>query len=193
MATRIVVRPAGAGHETLWVALWAALILAVAATVVVLRTDRAGEQALPAHQIDARRDLTAAEQGVYADLLIAADEIPLLDHGKPAVAALADAGLPPFATDVSSAKRGGHVWSRLQDGTRLAFAGVSADAGVAGSMLLRIAAADDGHGHAAAADVWLRRSPKALPARLDDASLVEAGWLQVVARFDAGVTRQSQD
>ena len=56
--------------------------------------------------LGARRDLTAAEQGVYADLLIAADEIPLLDHGRPAVSTLADMaeGLERAGSDPSRAK-----------------------------------------------------------------------------------------
>ena len=59
-----VVRPAGAGHETLYVLLASLLIIALAASVVLLRGERDDEQAIAAHQIDARRDLTAAEQGI---------------------------------------------------------------------------------------------------------------------------------
>lgn len=193
MVTRIVIPPAGAGHETVWVALWAMLILVLTATVVAVRAERRDEQALSARQIDARRDLTAAEQGVLADLLVAAEEIPLMDGGKPAVAALAAAGLPPFAVDAASAKRGGHVWSRWQDAHHQAYVGVSTDVAAAGSMLLRLGMAGDGHGHAPTADVWLRRSTDVQPAGLDDAGLAGAGWMQIVTRFDAGVTRRPND
>ncbi len=48
------VRPAGAGHETLYVLLGSVLILALAATVVGLRQQSHEAQALDAHQVDAR-------------------------------------------------------------------------------------------------------------------------------------------
>ncbi|HEN8660775.1 DUF6162 family protein, partial [Pseudomonas aeruginosa] len=44
------VRPAGAGHETLYVLLGSVLILALAATVVGLRQQSHEAQALDAHQ-----------------------------------------------------------------------------------------------------------------------------------------------
>ena len=71
------VRPAGAGHETLYVLLGSVLILALAATVVGLRQQSHEAQALDAHQVDARLDLNAAEQGIYADLQVAAEDIQL--------------------------------------------------------------------------------------------------------------------
>jgi len=73
-----VVRPAGAGHETLYVLLVSLLIVALASTVVLLRGEREDEQVIASHQIDARRDLSAAEQGIYTDLRVAFDEIQLL-------------------------------------------------------------------------------------------------------------------
>ena len=63
-----LVRPAGAGHETLYVLLLCLLILTVAGAVVAWRHDAPDTTTLPAHQLDARRDLSAAEQGIYADL-----------------------------------------------------------------------------------------------------------------------------
>ncbi|EPE2140896.1 DUF6162 family protein, partial [Pseudomonas aeruginosa] len=79
------VRPAGAGHETLYVLLGSVLILALAATVVGLRQQSHEAQALDAHQVDARLDLNAAEQGIYADLQVAAEDIQArLDDGEAA-------------------------------------------------------------------------------------------------------------
>lgn len=79
------VRPAGAGHETLYVLLGSLLILALAATVVGLRQQSHEAQALDAHQVDARLDLNAAEQGIYADLQVAAEDIQArLDDGEAA-------------------------------------------------------------------------------------------------------------
>jgi hypothetical protein len=51
---------------------------------------------------------------------------------------------------------------------------------------MRIDAEDDTQ-----VDIWLNRAPSAaLPADLGDEPLAAAGWQQVVAQFDAGVTRQ---
>lgn len=199
MSTQIV-RPAGAGNETLAVLAGCALILAVAGTVVTLRAAPAQSHAVAAHQLDARRDLTAAEQGIYADLRIALEEIDAERAGAarlPAVAALADMGLPPFAQDASSAQRGAHVWTLLADGQTQAYLGLSADSAVAASVLLRVAAPAHGHDHAEHAaedqpDIWMHRSAQAAPTALDPAQLTRAGWRQVVARFDAGVTRQQR-
>jgi len=201
MSTSIqIVRPAGAGHETLAVLAGCALILAVAAAVVTLRAAPAQSHAVAAHQLDARRDLTAAEQGVYADLRVALEEIEAERAGGtrlPAVAALSESGLPPFARDASSVQRGAHVWTLMADGQSQAYLGLSADSAVAASVLLRIAAPAQDHGHSTAAhahdaepDIWMHRSAQAAPAALDAAQLTRAGWRQVVARFDAGVTRQ---
>jgi hypothetical protein len=200
MSATQIVRPAGAGHETLAVLAGCALILAVAGTVVTLRAAPAQSHAVAAHQLDARRDLNAAEQGIYADLRIALDEIDAERAGAarlPAVAALADMGLPPFAQDASSAQRGAHAWTLLADGQTQAYLGLSADSAVAASVLLRVAAPAPAHDHAQHAgedqpDIWMHRSARAAPAALDAAELTRAGWRQVVARFDAGVTRQQR-
>jgi len=181
-----VVRPAGAGHETLYVLLVSLLIVIVAATVVLLRGEREDEQAIANHQIDARRDLTAAEQGIYTDLLVAFDEVQLLREetaAVPGVEALAEEGLPPFVVDAGSQSRGGHQWSWLEPG---AYLGRSQAPEVAGSLLLILPADSTGQ-----ADVWLRRDSAAMtPDDLGQAALIAAGWQQVVSHYDAGVTRE---
>lgn len=73
-----VVRPAGAGHETLYVLLLCLLILSVAGSVVLWRGETREVASVDSHQLDARRDLTAGEQGLYADLRVTLDEIRLL-------------------------------------------------------------------------------------------------------------------
>ncbi|MNR63473.1 hypothetical protein D3C85_1857970 [compost metagenome] len=66
-----------------------------------------------------------------------------------------------------------------------AYFGQSQTPTVAGSFLMRLAAAND------APDIWLNRaSTLTAPADLSDAALESAGWQQVIAQFDAGVTRQ---
>ena len=182
MSTTQVVRPAGAGHETLYVLLLCLIILAVAGTVVALHGETQEVAAVPSHQLDARRDLSAAEQGIYADLRVTLDEIHLLqqEHSAlPTPEQLAEEGFAPFAQDASSVSRGNHAWQLLGE---QAYLGLSPSPEVAGSFLLRIGDQPD---------VWLNRNPGAsAPTDFSDAALNRNGWQQVIAQFDAGVTRQ---
>ncbi|NBF06690.1 hypothetical protein GV819_30935 [Pseudomonas sp. Fl5BN2] len=184
-ATTQVVRPAGAGHETLYVLLLCLLILSVAASVVLWRGEKTVTSSVASHQLDARRDLSAGEQGIYADLRVTLDEIHLLqaeNQALPSPEQLAEEGFAPFAQDASSVSRGGHVW-HLQE---QAYLGQSQNPQVAGSFLMRIDAKDR-----AKVDIWLSRNPSVvLPSDLDEQKLAAAGWQQIVAQFDAGVTRQ---
>jgi len=187
--TTQVVRPAGAGHETLYVLLLCLMILAVAGSVVAWRHESQVVSNVGSHQLDARRDLSASEQGIYADLRVTLDEIQLLRQEQqvlPTPEALAGEGFAPFAQDASSVSRGGHVWQLLET---KAYFGQSQTPSVAGSFLMRLIAADD-----APSDIWLNRANgiKA-PSDLTDAALESAGWQQIVAQFDAGVTRQHRD
>lgn len=177
-----VVRPAGAGHETLYVLLLCLVILVVAGAVVALHGERQEERVVPSHQLDARRDLSAAEQGLYADLRVTLDEIQLLQqeqHALPSPAQLAEEGFAPFAQDASSVSRGDHRWQLLD----AAYLGLSKTPALSGSVLMRVNGDEP--------DVWLnRRDALAAPTDLSDAALIAAGWQQVVTQFDAGVTRQ---
>jgi hypothetical protein len=183
--TTHVVRPAGAGHETLYVLLLCLIILAVAGSVVAWRHESQEVSSVNSHQLDARRDLGASEQGIYADLRVTLDEIHLLRQEQqtlPTPEALAEEGFAPFAQDASSISRGGHAWQLLD--TR-AYFGRSETPAVAGSFLMRLTTDDD------APDIWLNRNTDIkAPTDLTDAALESAGWQQIVAQFDAGVTRQ---
>lgn len=182
--TRQVVRPAGAGHETLYVLLICLLILALAAGVVSLHGTTHETEDVASHQLDARRDLTAAEQGIYADLRVTLDEIRLLAQERAAPVTpeqLAEDGFAPFAQDASSVSRGGHAWQMI--GT--SYLGLSQSPSVAGSFLLRRGAGNEG-----TPDIWMSRKASAAPSDLSDRALIDDGWQQVVAQFDAGVTRQ---
>jgi len=184
--TTQVVRPAGAGHETLYVLLLCLIILAVAGSVVIWRSESHEVSSVGSHQLDARRDLSASEQGIYADLRVTLDEIHLLRQEQqtlPTPEALAEEGFAPFAQDASAVSRGKHAWQLLD---ARAYFGQSRAPTVAGSFLLRLSATDD-----AAPDIWLNRDNRlAAPADLSDAALESAGWQQIIAQFDAGVTRQ---
>jgi hypothetical protein len=197
--TTQVIRPAGAGHETLWVLLASACILAVAALLIGARAQPLAAAALAPHQIDARTQLNAAEQGVHADLLVAAEEIAALsttDRKLPAVEELRGMDLPPFAAGVSSSARGAHEWRVTTQGHGAAYVGRSTAPDVAASFLLRLpvraptGAKPTDHGHDELAEVWMHREGlRDWPSQLDDAALVRQGWRQVVVRYDAGVTR----
>jgi hypothetical protein len=184
--TTQVVRPAGAGHETLYVLLLCLMILAVAGSVVAWRGAPQVVSKVETHQLDARRDLSAAEQGIYADLRVTLDEIQLLRQEQqtlPTPEHLAEEGFAPFAQDASSVSRGGHAWQLLESG---AYLGLSQTPAVAGSCLMRISPQEG-----AAPDIWLNRDVALkAPDNLEDQALISAGWQQVVAQFDAGVTRQ---
>ncbi|WP_085707536.1 DUF6162 family protein [Pseudomonas sp. B35(2017)] len=184
--TTQTVRPAGAGHETLNVLLLCLLILALAGSVVAWRGVSHEPEPVSGHQLDARRDLNAAEQGLYADLRVTLDEIRLLreeQQALPTPQALADEGFAPFAQDASSVSRGGHAWQLLANS---AYYGQSQAPAVAGSFLMRTDA--DGH---APPDIWLTRQADAgVPTDLSDDALSAAGWKQIVAQYDAGVTRE---
>ncbi|HEX5738940.1 MAG TPA: DUF6162 family protein [Hydrogenophaga sp.] len=187
-----LVRPAGAGHETTWVALCALAIVLVAGAVIGVRSPPAETITVAAHQLDARDDLTAAEQGIYADLRLVAVELPgLHDRARPSVAELREAALPPFTTDIGSSGRGGHVWSAIQGQQADAYVGLSAAPEVAGSMLLRLSPHRKDESHSdEEPDIWLHRAAQpAWPNDLAPEALIAHGWKQVVSRFDAGVTR----
>lgn len=183
--TRQIVRPAGAGHETLYVLLLCLTILAVAAGIVGLHGEQEDAASLPSHQLDARRDLTAAEQGIYADLRVTLDEVRLLAQEQTTPVTpeqLAEEGFAPFAQDASSVSRGGHAWQMIG----ASYVGLSQSPEVAGSFLMRRGATND-----SVPDIWINRKASAAPASdLSDTALIGAGWQQVVAQFDAGVTRQ---
>lgn len=183
--TTHVVRPAGAGHETLYVLLLCLMILAVAGSVVSWRHESQAMSSVGSHQLDARRDLSASEQGIYADLRVTLDEIHLLQqeqHTLPTPEALAEEGFAPFAQDASAVSRGAHKWLLLD---AKAYFGQSQAPTVAGSFLMRLTAGDE------APDIWLNRAADLnAPTDLTDVALESAGWQLIVAQFDTGVTRQ---
>jgi hypothetical protein len=184
--TTQVVRPAGAGHETLNVLLLCLLILAVAGSVVAWRGVSHEPEPVATHQLDARRDLSASEQGIYADLRVTLDEIRLLRQEQtslPTPQHLADEGFAPFARDASSVSRGGHAWQLLAD---TAYFGHSQTPAVAGSFVMLVSTDDQ-----TAPDIWLNRDASLkVPSELTAAALSAAGWKQIVAQYDAGVTRE---
>ena len=184
LVTRVV-RPAGASHETLYVVLFCLLVLACAGAVVALHREEQTQSIVQPHQLDARLDLTPGEQGIYADLRVTLDEVRLLreEHSElPSTTQLADEGFAPFAQDTSAVSRGAHQWSVVNGE---AYLGLSQQVATAGSFLLRVNAANQ------PTDIWLnRKADLAAPGDLSNQALIGSGWKHIVARFDAGVTRQ---
>lgn len=176
---RVVVPPASGRREGLAVLLLALAIVALALLVIGLHRDRDQVAALPGWQVDLRSGLNAAEQGLTADLLNAAPEFDWLSDTSPA--ALAVEGLPPFLPDATARARGGHRWQALGQGTLRGWLGLPGDPQVARAMLLRI--------EGETPTVWIAEG-EAVPAALEDAALIAAGWRQVVTRYDASVTRK---
>ncbi|MEA5162693.1 DUF6162 family protein [Cereibacter johrii] len=176
--TTTSVRPASARRESLFVGALCLAVLAASAAAISLHRRADDIRSLPAWQIDARSDLTPGEQGVLADLAIAAGEIAWLAEGEalPDVADLAAEGLPPFAPQASDGLRGGHVWSRSGG----LYLGRSGDPRVAGSFLMI-------PGDPPA--IWLAPGTADAPADPSQDALRSAGWRQVVSRYEASVTR----
>lgn len=178
-STRVFVSPASGRRESLAALLLVLAILALSSTVVLLHRQAGEETVLPQGQVDLRSGLNAAEQGLTADLLTAATEIPHLDDPTPH--GLAAEGLPPFTIDATSAARGRHDWQLIESHGLRGWLGRPAAPEVARTLLLRL----DGE----TPTVWLANE-KTAPADLRDDQLIAAGWLQVMTRYDASVTRR---
>lgn len=186
--THVIVRPAGPGRESVAVLGLCLGILVLSAGIISLHRIAPEVTETAAGQVDARSALTPGEQGILADLRIAADDIAYLTESGavPTPADLAEEGLPPFVSGPETALRGGHDWTLTQSDTVLAYLGRSADLARAGDMLLVV----DPTG-AQAATVWLGRNND-LPAALPQ-ELTASGWQEIVTSYDASVTRHSKD
>ncbi|MBK4217125.1 hypothetical protein JJJ17_14430 [Paracoccus caeni] len=179
-AISVIVPPASGRRETVAVLLAALIVVLSATGFIALHRDTATATSLPHWQVDLRSGLNAAEQGLTADLLLAADEMPYLDQVTPE--ALAAEGLPPFFADATATARGGHHWQLIETTDAQGWLGQPAAKEVAGAMLMRIAGETP--------TIWLHRDGAASTSALDDAALIAAGWRQVITRFDASVTRK---
>ncbi len=188
-----IVPPATAGRETLWMVLCAAAIVSIAAWSVHVRLQPEVSPHLTGHGVDARSDLSPAEQGLHADLQVAADDIHTHHRQRgqwPTVDELAAQGLPPFVPGFDTRARGDHRWQRITAGAHVAYVGRPAVSGGTRAVLLRIDASgtDDA--------VWIH-TPDKPSGDVDTAlhpdadALLSAGWRPVVHTYDAGVTRHA--
>ncbi|AHF92203.1 hypothetical protein OPIT5_20060 [Opitutaceae bacterium TAV5] len=179
MKTGCVQEIPSAGHraESRGVALAALAIVVLWAGVVLARHRTAEPPALAGYQRTAFAELSPVEQGLFADLRVAADEIVALggEAGAwPEPAELAEeAALAPFAQDVAWRRRGAHVWTRI-DATeggrpRVVYYGRPADSGAAEWALV----IDDGK-----PGIWRRQGGGA--AVRAASGLAAEGWLEMV-------------
>src|SRR5215204_5095162 len=77
-ATIQTVRPAGARHEALMLAVATLLVLAMLTLYVSERGQEGGREALNDWQVSAFDTLTGADQAIYNALFTAKDEVPYL-------------------------------------------------------------------------------------------------------------------
>lgn len=180
VSTRVIVAPASGGRETLAVFALVLMILAGSTSFVALHRRGSDTVTLPQWQVDLRSGLNAAEQGLTADLLNAASEIPSLPDASPP--ALAAEGFPPFTADATATLRGGHLWELVQVGPLRGWRGTPAAPDLARMMLLRL--------DAQTPTIWIAQHEPTSIGALTDAALIAAGWQQVVTRYDASVTRK---
>jgi hypothetical protein len=171
----VTVRPSSVGRESRGVLAACLAIVALAALYVVWLPRGTSLETVAAGTLDARTDLTASEQGIYADLIAATPDLAAEPEATPA--ALAEEALPPFIPDAGWKSRGAHQWKRLQSGWLV---GVSSDPKLAGHFLVSSAGPD--------LLVWLNRS-SAEVGETHDHDLIERGWKPVGRVFTKGVTR----
>lgn len=183
-----IVAAASAGRETYWVLALIVLIALIASLVVITRQSSSSQHSLAAYQLDLRTDLTSAEQGIYADLNVVADElVALIDEGEslPSPSQLAEQGFPPFVADSTAYARGEHTWQLQRHPTGLAYLGSSQNSSLARSFLLRVQFTEQ----APTIDIWLHEAHTPTANDFSTQQLIEAHWKHVSSQFNVGATR----
>lgn len=211
MSTLVIIKPAGVRHENIGVLLFALLVLGLAAGYIdYSAAPRAAQHSTMTDQIDSRHDLNPIEQGLHADLKAAAEDIlwRLAEQEPVTLKDLNDDLIPPFANDVVSQERGGHLWRLIStpDQDYWLYIGSSAKPSIAGSFALLVNTnlthntppTSKESADAIKASLWFIAKPAPnLPTTdnlLPNHSTIEnalktVGWKQVVSHFDASATR----
>lgn len=194
--TDVVVKPAGIGAENKYLLLLVLAIVLLSAAVILLDRTPLPEHQYEENQLDAGRDLNPVEQGIYADLKSAAEEIRWqLEAGTaPSIESLAADFIPPFVQDAVSDERGHHQWQLQQLPEQSLYWGLSGNAVQAGSFLLLIGDHDNQTAESSnPSSIWYHPgSAESIDSHTDKLSTSELhhqGWLQVVSHFNASVTR----
>ncbi|WP_147822464.1 DUF6162 family protein [Salidesulfovibrio onnuriiensis] len=192
-----LVRPAGGGNETLWLAVAAVVVVVACALGMGLRDRGARTAELLPWQMNAFTALNPEELGTFNALYTAAVEIDAVhedgDGGWMDISEMEDLFMPPFARDAAWRRQGRMVWTRRvpesPDLDLALYLGVPQQRERSGSFLLVMrhdhsagrghGAAEPGHGRF---EVWYQASHRGgFPAVIKDQALIAAGWKEVVA------------
>jgi len=204
MSTHVIIKPAGVRDENIGVFIFAMLVLCIATWYITISASSTPKPAtIQPGQLDSRHDLNPIEQGLYADLKAASEEIlwRIAEHEAISVEALSDDYIPPFVTDVVSQERGEHEWLLLTQQKENSthdwlYVGSTTKPETAGSFALLIQqppAKEHTQANAQKASLWYLDSPVPPNDGTQDNthldSLLNSGWKQVISHFDASVTR----
>ncbi|AFM27407.1 DUF6162 family protein [Desulfomonile tiedjei] len=184
-----IVRPANARGEKYGLLIALLVIVVAWAGLIHCRSHHEERVGLEAWQVGAFRDLNTAEQGLFGDLRVAAEEVhqAYLDQNGtwPRVDTLQAEGIAPFTQDKAWRNRGKIEWSdRLEDERgldRIIYLGLRSDSGTTGSFLLEI------HHHRQVDQdgppyrVWHHPGRPESPTDVNWNSLVQTGWKEIVA------------
>lgn len=193
------VRPAGARHEGLALALAAAVVVGILAFYVHEHGRKETREPLYDWQVSAFNALTGADQAIYNALYTARDDIPAIyddinmSNGPdvkfhwPSIKELEETELPPFFRDKSWRQNGALQWSLFEplaegemQGTTM-YLGTDADQPGQGSFLLVI-----GHVHAGFRNTnaifiwWNAKHHVEMPRSGFRDGLILQGWREVV-------------
>jgi hypothetical protein len=213
MSTTVLIKPKGVRDENIGVLIVALITVLLAAIYIHFDREATTDTFVKAdHQIDARYDLNPADQGLYADLLAATEEIlwRIEDDEPIDLSSLADDLIPPFVMDAVSQERGGHQWSEHKTSSAWLFLGNTQASEVAGSFVAVIAVSDIAtsntatqHAHQHGTDdqdeaaprvsIWYHQGEVTPFTQEADPSiethLLAHDWKEVISHFDASVTR----
>jgi hypothetical protein len=184
-----IVRPADARNE---VYLLCVVVIAVLAcwTIAIHGRSREGDElGLAPWQVGAFHDLNTREQGLFAELRLAAEEIHqtyLDENGTwPRLSVIKKDGIAPFTPDAAWHNRGRLQWNdRVENNPgvdMVMLLGVSSDPKTTGSFLLEV------HHHTQTKQdgppygIWYHPGQPVWPLATTPQSLANAGWKQVVA------------
>lgn len=202
----VVIRPAGSGTETRFVLLAALVTALVCGGAVLLRNVAATAKEAPSWQVDAFKELSPEELGVFNALYTAAPEIEMIHEemgGWPTADALAAEYIPPFVEDAAWEKNGAMGWFRVAMASPgkhivLYVGRPQKESGIGTFMLVMLHDHVKKEGNAGGSthapfEIWLHASPAVdVPNLITDQALISRGWREVVARKGEQETRNSK-
>lgn len=176
------VAPNKATFETFYVCV-AALAVVFFSAVIIHFNQRSHTDAatLQPFEISVRYDLTPAEQGIFADLLLVYEDWLQQNPAdpNPTLAMLLADNWPPFTDRAEQKNRGAHRWQKIRLNGQDAYLGQSQNRQLAGHFLWILPPSRQ---NATLNDlaIWLNKSPP-VPALTDltPASLIAAGWKKI--------------